>query len=617
MHLQRAVDGFDVFARSLSIGAETMVMHFEPDRPLHDRYQVDHDFLDAATGREVVTIGRTVNAFFRWEFNSCETLIHGGEVHPIDYANACPDVSLISLHYYFPWAIKALLRWCVYCCATGRRMRVAMDPEPWFAIARHRARLRGEARGLPRAGRRLLRGRRATRSSATATSAHVDEAMAGVHRLARSSTTCWSTRSRARSRRTSTSTSSRTTAACSPPGSPTRARPRPRSTARATSTREPTPSLTKMLRRWVSTVFSDRNSSAAIWRFVRRSPTSSAISRSRSVSSSSPAPVGARRGARPPRDAMAEPAQLLRGLVAPPPRARGVERDLGARSSRVASGAAARRERAAREHPCTGSVARRARALGRRRRGRAPCSAPSASPAASRSPRPRARPARRAGRARAALRARPARAAHSAASPGAPRPTSAPRAPRRPPRAPAPRRAARRPADGVEQQRAAAVVLAAVESASATSAPARPAPAAGAHLRRRAPPRRGSAPHCDRPRRAAPACCHSAVTTVRVAGAARDLDRLGRRRPRPCRRARAAARACPSSIGTIAPGRARDPIPRRSWSTGSKRSSSSSPSRGAKRREPASASSRSRRVAPPSPTASRARRRRRRRPPRA
>ncbi len=134
MHLQRAVDGFDVFARSLSIGAETMVMRFEPDRPLHDRYQVDHAFLEPDTGREVVTIGRTVNAFFRWEFNSCETLIRDGEVHPIDYANACPDVSLISLHYYFPWAIKALVRWCAYCCVTGRRMHVGMDPEPWFAV---------------------------------------------------------------------------------------------------------------------------------------------------------------------------------------------------------------------------------------------------------------------------------------------------------------------------------------------------------------------------------------------------------------------------------------------------------------------------------------------------
>jgi hypothetical protein len=135
MHLQRAVDGFDVFARSLSIGAETMVMRFEPDRPLHDRYQVDHDFLDARTGAEAVTIGRTVNAFFRWEFNSCETLVKDGEVQPIDYANACPDVSLISLHYYFPWAIRTLLKWCVWCCVSRRPMRVGLNPDPWFAIA--------------------------------------------------------------------------------------------------------------------------------------------------------------------------------------------------------------------------------------------------------------------------------------------------------------------------------------------------------------------------------------------------------------------------------------------------------------------------------------------------
>ena len=49
MHLQAGVDGFDVFARSLSIGAETRVMHFEPDSPMHLRYQVDHDFLGAAS----------------------------------------------------------------------------------------------------------------------------------------------------------------------------------------------------------------------------------------------------------------------------------------------------------------------------------------------------------------------------------------------------------------------------------------------------------------------------------------------------------------------------------------------------------------------------------------
>ncbi len=134
MHLQAAVDDFEVFARSLSIGAETMVMRFEPDRPQYDRYQVDHAFLKPNVGDEVITIGRTVNAFFRWEFNSCETLVKGNEVYPIDYANACPDISLISLHYYFPWAIRALLQWSVFCAATGRRMRVNLDLRRWFDI---------------------------------------------------------------------------------------------------------------------------------------------------------------------------------------------------------------------------------------------------------------------------------------------------------------------------------------------------------------------------------------------------------------------------------------------------------------------------------------------------
>jgi hypothetical protein len=135
MHLQKAVSGYDVFARSLSIGAETMVMNFDPDQPMHARYSVQHDFLDARTGDEVVTIGRLVNAFFRWEFNSCETLIKGTEVYPIDYANACPDVALTSLHYYFPWAMKALVKWAVFCTATGRQPRYDLDTRRYFNIA--------------------------------------------------------------------------------------------------------------------------------------------------------------------------------------------------------------------------------------------------------------------------------------------------------------------------------------------------------------------------------------------------------------------------------------------------------------------------------------------------
>jgi hypothetical protein len=134
MHLQKAID-FDVFARSLSIGAETMVMKFQPDQPMHQRYAVEHSFLSPEAGTEVVTIGRLVNAFFKWEFNSCETLVAGGEVYPIDYANACPDVALTSLHYYFPWAMKALVKWSIFALVTGRKANLDLDSDRYFAVA--------------------------------------------------------------------------------------------------------------------------------------------------------------------------------------------------------------------------------------------------------------------------------------------------------------------------------------------------------------------------------------------------------------------------------------------------------------------------------------------------
>src|SRR3954449_1207384 len=134
MHLQESIEGFDKFARSLSIGAETMVMDFRPEQPMHNRYAISHDFLKPETGDEILTIRRLINAFFRWEFNSCETLVRGTEAHPIDYANASPDVALTSLHYYFPWAMSALLKWCAFCVVTGRAPRLDLDTRTYFEI---------------------------------------------------------------------------------------------------------------------------------------------------------------------------------------------------------------------------------------------------------------------------------------------------------------------------------------------------------------------------------------------------------------------------------------------------------------------------------------------------
>jgi hypothetical protein len=135
MHLQHGVEGYDVFARGLAIGAETMVMRYDPTRPLHERYAVAHEFLTSEVGEQIDTFGRLVGAFFRWEWNSFEVIVKGGRCYPIDFANATPDSALISLHYYFPWAIRTLVKWCVFCVVTGRRMRLDTEMRRFFAVA--------------------------------------------------------------------------------------------------------------------------------------------------------------------------------------------------------------------------------------------------------------------------------------------------------------------------------------------------------------------------------------------------------------------------------------------------------------------------------------------------
>jgi hypothetical protein len=134
MHLQAAIDGYDVFTRTLAIGPQAMVMHFDPEREYYERYVPDRDFVTPELERELETISLVVNSFFRWEFNSCEVIVKDGEAYPIDYANASPDIALRSLNYFFPWAIKALIAWCVFCCLTKRRMRINQATRDFFEI---------------------------------------------------------------------------------------------------------------------------------------------------------------------------------------------------------------------------------------------------------------------------------------------------------------------------------------------------------------------------------------------------------------------------------------------------------------------------------------------------
>jgi hypothetical protein len=135
MHLQKAVDGWDLFVRAIGIGPQVRVVRYNPGAPLHARYEVAFDFLSGEEAALLADMCLTINSFFGWDFNSCETLRRDGEFYPIDFANACPDSQVTSLHFHFPWLVVAQVRWSLFCAATGRRMRKTLDWDPFFALA--------------------------------------------------------------------------------------------------------------------------------------------------------------------------------------------------------------------------------------------------------------------------------------------------------------------------------------------------------------------------------------------------------------------------------------------------------------------------------------------------
>ncbi|HEY7703237.1 MAG TPA: hypothetical protein VID03_00210 [Acidimicrobiia bacterium] len=135
MHLQQAIEPYDLFVRCLAVGPQVNVIRYDPTLPLHQRYQVDFNFVDSAEWSLLSDMTLTINSFFNWDFNSCEALRKDGTFYPIDFANACPDSQVTSLHYHLPWLVKAKIRWSLYVAATRRRMRHHPDWIPFFLVA--------------------------------------------------------------------------------------------------------------------------------------------------------------------------------------------------------------------------------------------------------------------------------------------------------------------------------------------------------------------------------------------------------------------------------------------------------------------------------------------------
>lgn len=149
MHLQKAVDPFDLFTRCIGFGPQTTIVRYDPAAALHNRYTMDKDFLSPEEADLLRDTTLTINAFFGWDFNSCEALRKDGTWYPIDFANPCPDSQVTSLHYHFPWMVTAYVKWSIFSAVTKRPMRKTLDWDPFYAVAKrelpYRERLRAYA----------------------------------------------------------------------------------------------------------------------------------------------------------------------------------------------------------------------------------------------------------------------------------------------------------------------------------------------------------------------------------------------------------------------------------------------------------------------------------------
>lgn len=145
MNLQKAME-YKEFVRSVGVGPQVMAMHYNPNASYsHDRYlrapdkAIEFDFLSPQQADEVKKLCKVINAFYGWDHNSCEALLTPqGDFYLIDFANAYPDSSIISLHFHFPTLVKHMVKWMVFCAVTGRKKsyNFTRDWDSYFAIMR-------------------------------------------------------------------------------------------------------------------------------------------------------------------------------------------------------------------------------------------------------------------------------------------------------------------------------------------------------------------------------------------------------------------------------------------------------------------------------------------------